>query len=472
MNTDAPATHREDRVSAITAKEPERRPWPSSRTAWYAVGVLTFAYLVSFVDRQILSLLIEPIRADLGISDTQVSLLGGFAFALLYTFAGIPLAWLADHRSRRVIIAIGVTLWSAMTALCGLSKTFWQMFLARVGVGVGEASLTPSAYSMIADYFPPQKLARAMGVYMAGGAIGAGLALVVGGVVLALTADLPQITLPVVGVLRPWQFAFMLVSLPGVLVVILMMTVKEPLRRGSLQLHRGGIHLQSGEHSGRDVVSPRAASRYVREHWRIYLPLYAGFAVLSLMKNAILVWTPTMYIRTYGWEASSIGYVYGLFLLIFGPLGAVGGGWLADRWRTRGRTDASLRLVMLATFLCAPIAASMPLMPGAIESLILLAVLTFLLFVIGAVTPAAFQLVTPNPLRAQVSAVALFVNNFLGIGLGPTLVALITDYGFGDDLALRYSISIVALVFAPVGAITFWSGLKAYRAEEKNIDYG
>jgi MFS family permease len=435
------------------------RSWPSSRIAWYATGVLTFAYLVSFVDRQILSLLIEPIRRDLGITDTQVSLLGGFAFALLYTFAGIPIAWLADHRSRRVIIALGVTVWSAMTALCGLSKSFWQMFLARVGVGVGEASLTPSAYSMIADYFPPHQLARAMGVYMAGGAIGAGLALVVGGAVLALTADLPPMAFPLVGVLKPWQLAFFLVSLPGILVIVLMMTVKEPLRRG-------GIQLRAEEKGSKSVVSPRAASRYVREHWKIYLPLYAGFAVLSLMKNAILVWTPTMYIRTYGWEASSIGYVYGVCLLIFGPLGSVGGGWLADRWRARGRTDASLRVVMLAAFLCAPVAAVMPLMPEATGSLIFLATLTFLLFVIGAVTPTAFQLVTPNPLRAQVSAVALFVNNLLGIGLGPTLVALITDYGFGDDMALRYSMCIVALVFAPLGALTFWSGLKSYRAQE------
>lgn len=432
--------------------------WPSSRTAWYAVSVLTFAYLVSFIDRQILSLLIEPIREDLGISDTQVSLLGGFAFALLYTFAGIPIAWLADHRSRRTVIAIGVMFWSVMTALCGLSKTFWQMFLARVGVGVGEAALTPSAYSMIADYFPRHKLAQPMGVYMAGGAVGAGLALVVGGAAIAWTADLPIITLPVLGALKPWQLAFILVSLPGLAVVALMMTVQEPFRRDRLKL-------QSKEQAKQNTVSPRVASRYVADHWKIYFPLYVGFAILSLMKNAILVWTPTMFIRTYGWEASSIGYIYGVFLLTFGPLGSIGGGWLADKWRARGRADASMRLVMLAALLCAPIATAMPLQATATGSLVLLAILTFLLFVIGAVTPTAFQLVTPNPLRAQVSAVALFINNLLGIGLGPTLVALITDYGFGDDMALRYSIAIVAIVFASMGALTFWFGLKYYQAE-------
>lgn len=431
--------------------------WPSPRTAWYAVGILTFAYLVSFIDRQILSLLIEPIRNDLGISDTQVSLLGGLAFALLYTFAGIPLAWLADRRSRRAIIGIGAMCWSVMTALCGLSRSFWEMFLARVGVGVGEASLTPSAYSMIGDYFPRHKLAKAMGVYMAGGAIGAGLALIAGGAVIAWASDLPSLSLPLYGSLKPWQLAFILVSIPGLAVVALMGTVPEPLRRGNLQ--------NRAHHSNHEnAVLPRA-SRYVRNHWKVYVPLYAGFAVLSLMKNAILVWTPTMFIRTYGWDTASIGYTYGLFLLFFGPLGAVGGGWLADKWRQQGRTDASLLVVIFATCLCAPIATAMPQMPTANGALTMLAILTFLLFIIGAVTPAAFQLVTPNPLRAQVSAIALFLNNLLGIGLGPTLVALITDYGFGYDLALRHSIAIVAAIFSSVGAVTFWLGLKAFRTE-------
>jgi MFS family permease len=353
---------------------------------------------------------------------------------------------------------VGIAFWSFMTALCGLSKTFWQMFLARVGVGVGEASLTPSAYSMIGDYFPRHRLAQALGVYMAGGAIGAGLALVIGGAVIAWTADLPYVTLPLLGKLKQWQLAFILVSLPGVLAVALVTTLREPRRRNSLGPQ------SSGQDAPR-VISPREAWRYVTERWRIYLPLYAGFAVLSLMKNAILVWTPTMFIRTYGWPASSIGYAYGMFLLIFGPLGSVGGGWIADRWRARGCADASLRLVIIASVLCSPVAVAMPLLPTAAGSLVLLATLTLLLFVIGAVTPAAFQLVTPNPLRAQVSSVALFVNNLLGIGLGPTLVALITDYGFGEDSALRYSLAVVALVFAPLGAITFWLGLRSYRTE-------
>lgn len=433
--------------------EPE---WPAPGYAWYVVGVLTFAYLVAHVDRQILTLLIEPIRHDLNISDTQVSLLGGFAFAVFYTFVGLPIAWLADWRSRRVIIAVGVAFWSVMTAACGLARTFGQLFLARVGVGVGEAALTPAAYSLLTDYFPPHQLGRAMGVYVAGVSLGGGLALVMGGAVLALTAGLPQPVLPVVGAVKSWQVAFICVSLLGLPVVALMATVREPFRRGKIHQRETG-----GREKG--TVSPVAALSFVTERWRIYLPLMAGFTVLALLKNAVLIWTPTLYIRSYGLTASSIAYAYGLFLIIFGPLGSIGGGLLADKLRQRGYIDAPLRIVIFASFLTAPVAAFMPVVPTAGLSLMLLAALTMLLFVIGSLVPTALQLVTPNRFRAQMAAFALFIVNLLGMGLGPTVVALMTDYVFRDDLALRYSLTIVAIVAAPMTGLIFWSGLRSYR---------
>lgn len=436
----------------------ESPPWPAPGHAGYVLGVLTFAYLVAYVDRQILTLLIEPIRLDLNISDTQVSLLGGFAFALFYTIMGVPIAWLADQRSRRVIIAVGVAIWSVMTALCGLAQNFIQLFLARVGVGIGEASLTPSAYSLLADYFPPHRLGRAMGVYMAGGATGAGLALVVGGAVITLVADLPQIAIPIVGVVQPWQFAFICAALPGILVVLLMATIKEPYRRGRKRT-------QGQERGGRDAVSLRATYSFLVERRRIYVPLLLGFATLALAKNAVLMWTPTLFIRSYGWSASSIGFAFGILLFTFGPLGAVGGGWIADKLRARGYADAPIRVLVVTGFLTTPVAALMPLMPTATASLVLLAMLTMLLFIFGAVVPAAFQLVTPNRLRAQVAAFSIFIVNILGMGLGPTAVALITDYGFGDDMALPYSMSIIGAIFTPLAALIFWSGLKFYRIE-------
>lgn len=432
--------------------------WPSSRYAWYVVGVLAFAYLVAIVDRQILSLLIEPIRQDLNISDTQVSLLGWFAFTILYTVMGIPIGWLADHRSRRAIIIVGITVWSFLTALCGLAKTFVQLFLARIGVGIGEAALAPSAFSMLADYFPPHKLGRAIGVYISGGAIGAGLALLVGATVLALVTELPQFTLPIVGSLQPWRIVFIFVALLGILVFILMMTVKEPFRRTPRIKQEVGLYCSN-------TVSPPSAIAFVTTHWKTYVPIFVGFTMLALVSTAVLTWTPTMYIRTYGWSASSIGYIYGLFLLVLGPLGAIGGGIFADKLRQLGYADAVLRIVIMVAVLSAPTAALLTLASKVSSSLVALALLTVLISATGSLLPTAIQLVTPNRLRAQAAAYSLFIVNLLGAGLGPTVVALITDYVFGYDLALRYSIFIVAVIFMPLGALILWSGLKSFRID-------
>jgi MFS family permease len=207
-------------------------PWPKPLYSWYVVGVLMLAYTNSFIDRQILSLLIEPIRRDLQITDTQVSLLAGLAFTIFYTLMGVPIARLADQKNRRTIIAIGIASWSVMTASCGLARNFWHMFLARVGVGVGEATLSPAAMSMISDYFPVGKLARAISIYSMGVYFGAGLALIIGGMVVKLVIEAGNVVLPVVGEVFPWQMTFFFVGLLGIPIFLLMLTIREPVRRG------------------------------------------------------------------------------------------------------------------------------------------------------------------------------------------------------------------------------------------------
>jgi MFS family permease len=200
--------------------------------AWYVVGVLTFVYVFSFIDRQILNLLVRPIRRDLGISDTQMSLLMGLSFAVFYTFFGIPLGRLADSKSRRTIIAIGFAFWSLFTAGCGLARNFTQMLLLRMGVGVGEAALSPSAFSIISDYFPPKRRATAISVYSMGIYIGSGLAFIIGGTVAGFASQQEIWQLPLIGDTRPWQVVFFIVGLPGVFLSLLMYTVREPARRG------------------------------------------------------------------------------------------------------------------------------------------------------------------------------------------------------------------------------------------------
>ena len=196
--------------------------YPSSARAWATVAILMVAYVLSFVDRQILNLLVEPIRRDLAINDTQMSLLMGLSFALFYTVCGIPLGRVADTRSRRGLIAVGILFWSAATAACGMAKMYWQFLLCRIGVGVGEAALSPAAYSLIADSFPAERRATAISVYSMGVYLGSGLAFLVGGLVIQFASAQGDVTLPVLGEVRPWQLIFLILGVAGVFFTLLM----------------------------------------------------------------------------------------------------------------------------------------------------------------------------------------------------------------------------------------------------------
>ena len=197
---------------------------------WYALGILIVAYTFSYLDRQALTLLVGPIRKSLDISDTQLSLLHGFAFAIFYTVLGLPLGRLVDQQRRTTIIAAGVAVWSIMTVFCGLARNFTQMFLARIGVGVGEAALMPGAYSLISDYFPPHSRPIALSLYLSAIYVGAGLATIIGGTIIAI---MPAIDAPIVGHLEPWQGVFIVIGLPGLLIALWVLTMREPQRTGA-----------------------------------------------------------------------------------------------------------------------------------------------------------------------------------------------------------------------------------------------
>lgn len=403
--------------------------------------------------------MVEPIRRDLKISDTEVSLLQGLAFATFYTVMGLPIARFADTHSRRATIAAGVFFWSVMTAACGLAKDFWQLFAARVGVGVGEAALSPPAYSIISDYFPPDRLSRAISIYSMGIYIGAGLAFIVGGTVIHLVDVTGITTLPLIGEMYSWQITFLIVAVPGIVVVMLMKTVREPIRRGLVS--------RAGKPADKPAIaSPplREVAGFVKARWKVLTSHYLGYALMALIGYANISWIPTFVIRTYGWSASQVGLIYGVMILVFGTAGVTFGGWWADKLRARGRTDANMRVTMYAALaIFAPLVAA-PLMDDAIMAMVLVAPGIFLVSLPFGVAPAALQVITPNQMRAQVSALYLFVANIIGLAIGPTVVALITDYGFGDDLALRYSLAIMGGVTAPLSALALGLGLKHYRA--------
>jgi MFS family permease len=425
---------------------PEAKPAKegSETYAWYVVGILTLAYVVAFADRQILALLVQPIRRDLGLSDTGVSLLGGFAFALFYSLLGLPLGRLADTRNRRWLITAGVALWSLATMLCGVARGFWQLFLARVGVGVGEATLSPAAYSMIADYFPAEKLGRAVSVYVMASAIGAGLALILGGAVVGVVSAAGVAHIPALGEIRPWEMAFFAVGAPGLLVAVLMLTVREPARRGLLASSTGEI---------RQVLPLGEVALFLFRRWRTYAPLIAGFSILGLFGYGVLAWAPTFYIRVHGWEASRAGYWLGLLLLVCGTAGIFVGGLFTDWLRKRGLRDAYMRVPVLTSIVLAPVSIAFPLVGGAELSLALLAVTVFCMFVPAAAAPAAIQAVTPNQMRGQITAAYSLIGNLVAIACGPTVVALVTDYVYRDDAAIGRSLAVVAAATIPLGAV-------------------
>lgn len=429
--------------------------YPPARTGWYVVGVLTLAYLLSFLDRQILALLVEPIRRDMGLSDTQVSLLLGLAFAIFYTLLGLPLGRLADRYSRRTLIAAGITVWCLMTAACGLARNYTQLFIARVGVGVGEATLNPCALSLISDYFPREKRGRAISVYNMGVSLGAGTAMILGGWIISIVYSSPPVVLPVVGQLYAWQTVFLVVGLPGLLVALSMATIREPVRQGRLAI-TDAAGRRSTEISIPDTV------RYLAQRLRTYGTHFLGMSVVTIIGYALFFWVPTLFVRTWDWSIPRISVVYGIINLVCGPLGVVLAGWLADRRYQRGQKDSLMRTALLFSGLFIPFSVLAPLMPSAELALLMLVPSAVGGAAVTATGAAALMMFTPNQLRAQVTALYYFVINVLGLTLGPSAVALATDYLFRNEADLRYSMALVS-VLAGVSAIGFlFANLRYY----------
>jgi MFS family permease len=433
-------------------------PYPASAQAWYLVFVLLIFYIFSFIDRQIISLLVEPIKRDLNVSDTQVGLLGGLTFALFYTFFGIPIGRLADRMNRKSIIAFGVIAWSVMATWCGLAKNWTQLVLARAGVGVGEAALSPAAYSMITDAFPREKLGRAFSVYNMGIAIGAGVAMLVGGlVVAAISAEGKTYDLPLFGEVRGWQFVFIVTGLPGLLLPLLLLGVREPTRRGLIKMQTA-----SGEDVGQTVPF-REVVKFLLKHRDYYGLHFVALAMLAMVGYAVGHWLPTVIARTYSVPPAQVGIVIGLSTIFINTTGIFLAGRLCDYWTARGQTDAPLKVCMIAaiaTLLTSSLPAFMPSYTIAIVA-ICIAGLPFHGYV--AMGPMAVNQVTPNQMRAQISSAYLFTVNLIGLGIGPTLVPFISDYILKDPMQIRWALLIVVVIGTAVAATLLWFARPLFR---------
>ncbi len=427
------------------------------RYAWYVVFALTAIYMLSFMDRQILSLLVGPLKRDLGISDTRVGLLQGLAFGIFYTFMGLPLGRIADRYSRRNLIAAGLVLWSIFTSLCSVARNFWSLFLARMGVGVGEASLSPSAYSLISDYFPKEKLGVAISVFYMGIFLGTSLSMLVAGLVIDTMAHTPLITLPVLGTMASWRLTFLFVGLPGLLVAPLVYTIREPMRRAALRNREG----QAAQLSFRDSLGEMG------RRWQSLIGISIGAIFQSAPTYALTAWTPTFFQRVHHWTPGQSGRGLAALLLTFGCFGMYVGGRMSDYWQKNGIVEGPLRVGVVCavgTLLLLPVAY---LLPEASWTMFLLAPGIFFLALPMGTSPAALQRIFPNQVRGQVSALFLFFLNLGGLSLGPLMPGLLNDRLFHDEKMIGASLAITIGGAAVLMLVAFRSTYNAYRTHDR-----
>lgn len=424
---------------------------------WIVVAILFVGYCFSAIDARVLTLMVEPIQRDLGLTDFEISLLQGFAFSLLYSVAALPIGRFVDRTKRRATLIVwGVIFWSVMTALCGFTSSFIGLFFARVGVGVGEATLSPTAYSLISDYFERRRRALAISFYAIGYPIGGGLALLIGGWLLARFTKTGGVTLPWLGSFEPWQMVFLCVAAPGILVAAAMMTIREPAR----QEVAANLSVQSSLREGFD---------YIVERWALFGSLIGSLSLIALLAIGTALWFPTFLIRSYGMSPAEVGMSYGMIMLTCGTVGTLSGGWLAGRLMQSGRADANMRVVLIATLLKGVPLVIAPLMPTAFLSLTMMAIGTLIGQASQGVMLTAIQDVTPNQLRGQVTAISLLCVNLVGMGLGASVIAAITDFGFGDQAALGYSIAIAGAAVLPMIVALLLVALPHYRRAIENI---
>ncbi len=411
--------------------EPEVYPQP--RYAWFVVSILMLAYISSFIDRQILSFLVDDIRRDLGVSEVQISLLMGLSFAIFYTVLGLPIGRLADNHNRRNIIMVGVLVWSLMTTLSGVAKNYVQLFLARVGVGVGEAALSPAAYSMITDYFPPRRLAFALSVYSMGIYIGSGMAFLLGGTISEWASKQSNWELPLVGTIYPWQVVFLIIGLPGILITLLFLFVKEPERKG-ISRAKAQQALPLGE-----------AKAYFNKNWKMVFFHNFGFGLQTIATYGSAYWIPAFLIRTAGWGRGEAGFIYGWIVIIFATSGILLGGRMADYLVNKGDMFGRQKVMiggMLGLLISSILIPFAVLNFYGLISLLILGAF-FGSFGVGTAT-AIVQVSYPAKLRSFASAIFLLMVNLLGMATGPTLVAAATQYIFKDDKMVGFSLALVS----------------------------
>jgi MFS family permease len=430
------------------SEAPPATPWPSPVRAWSIVFLLALASIASQYDRTVVNLMVEPLKAEFALNDTAFSLLQTAAFGIFYVLACIPIARLADRHQRRIILGTCLAIFSLFSMASGLARSYLQLFLTRIGVGIGEASVTPAGFSLMSDLFPPERLGRPMGAFLMSAPVGQGLALIGGGALLQWLTATPLLDNGPMASLEPWQAAFVFVGAPGLLLVPLFFLMREPARRGP---------------GHADSLTVRQVLAVMHERRRALIPMFAGFCMVTLVSYAFFIWTPATLQRTYGWNPAEVGMAFGLIVITCGTGGAFFGGWMSDQLARRGHLDAPLKVAAFGFVGCGLFGALAPLMPDSRLALALLCPAIFLSNTPYACAGTSIQLIIPNRARAQVTAVYITLTTLVGLVVGPTVVGLLTDYVFKDPSQIRYSLALVVSLPAPIMFLLLRSAWRPYR---------
>lgn len=418
--------------------------------AYYVVGVLLLAYILSFMDRTVLSLLIDPIRRDLGLSDTSIGALIGFGFVLIYSTAGLVLGRLADSGDRRLLIAAGMTVWSLATAASSLAVGFTSLFAARLLVGAGEATLSPASYSLIASYYPKHRLGLATSIYALGTVLGSGVASALIGNAARLTASMASMGHFDRGT-GDWRLIFLFVGLMGLPFVALTLTVREPRRsqaKGNDEAKAPGLTDALGELS---------------RHASLYAGIMIGYAIMTIATFTVLLWGPTYFIRLHGFTTQTIGSFFGLVMGIGGTAGVLIGGILSDRLARRGVIDAPPRVVIGSLLVQTLLFPASFLARDRVMAEALFAAGMFFMAFQGGLQGATIALLAAERMRGFAMSLYLLTANVIGMGCGPLLVALLTDRVFHDPAAVGKSLAVVGAASSLGAAAILWWTLPSLR---------
>ena len=433
------------------------RSYPDKKYGYSAVGILTLAQIFAFIDRQIPSMLVEPIKQDFNLTDSQIALLGGAAFSIFYAIMALPIGYAVDRYKRTRVLGIGIFLWSLMTALAGLANSFGRLFGARIGVAVGEAVMAPTSVSLVSDYFPENKQGKPMGIITSGVYIGIGITLLGGGFLIDYLTELGGLNLPLIGYVKPWQATFMIVGVPGLFVALGAFLLTEP-KRFDEKVEQDNIE-------GRQNVF-----LHINEHKKTLLPMFGGLIFMALIFYSFTFWAPTMMIRTYNISLTEAGFFLGIITIISSITGTIFAGSVVDYLRNRNYRDAPVRAAMFAVILAFPPIVLLSFVNTEIAAWICIFIYLFFISSFAPLGLLAVSGVSRGNVKGQLAAIHAFLMMAFGLSLGPQLTAFFTDFVFTDTNKINWSISATGALVLPISALFFKASLSKYKESSKILN--